>query len=38
VESILPYLVTQSDDARELYAAVVRRLIRGLASELAVGT
>ena len=34
VESIVPYLVSQKGDARDLYAAVVRRLIEGLASEL----
>jgi AcrR family transcriptional regulator len=38
VESIVPYLVAQKGDARDLYAAVVRRLIEGLAIELPAGT
>jgi AcrR family transcriptional regulator len=36
-ELTVPYLVTQEGDARELYAAVARRLIEGLASELQAG-
>ena len=36
-ELTVPYLVTQEGDARNLYAAVVRRLIEGLASELQAG-
>ncbi len=36
-ELTVPYLVTQEGDARDLYAAVVRRLIDGLASELRAG-
>ena len=34
VELILPYLVAQKGDGRHVYAAVVRRLITGVASEL----
>jgi hypothetical protein len=34
VELILPYLAAQKGDDRDIYAAVVRRLIAGLASEL----
>ncbi len=33
-ESILPHLVTDKEDARVLYTAVVRRLVHGLAHEL----
>jgi AcrR family transcriptional regulator len=36
-ESIVPYLVSQEGDAGDLYAAVVRQLIAGLASELRAG-
>ena len=35
-EWTVPYLVTQERDARDLYAAVVRRLVEGLASEVQV--
>jgi len=34
VELILPHLVAQKGDDSDLYAAVVRRLIAGIASEL----
>jgi len=37
LELILPNLVSQDEDARDTYAAVVRRLIAGLASELQAG-